>query len=154
MAGVNKVILIEHLGADPEIKHLEDTRVANISLATTESYKDRQGNKVEQTEWHSLEIWGKLAEIAEQYLKKGSKIYVEGKIKSDTWEDQDGNKRKKTKIRVSSFVMLGGKQEEEQKPAQQPAPSVNHSSMASNASTQTASSADFFDVPTEDQLPF
>lgn len=149
MAGVNKVILIGHLGADPEIKHLEDTQVANISLATTESYKDKLGNKVDQTEWHSLEIWGKLAEIAEQYLKKGSQVYVEGKIKSDTWEDQDGNKRKKIKIRVSSFVMLGGKQEGQTQPT---TPAVNHAAMASP--TQTVSSAQTMELTEEDNLPF
>lgn len=120
MAGVNKVILVGNLGADPEVKYLEgDNVVANISLATTEAYKDRNGNRVEQTEWHDLELWGQQAKIAEQYLKKGSQIYVEGKIKSDKWTDDQGQNRKKVRIRVLSFTMLGGKPEGGNTPAGQ-----------------------------------
>jgi single-strand DNA-binding protein len=112
MAGINKVILVGNLGADPEVKHLEgDKVVANLRLATTEAYKDRNGNRVENTEWHDLELWDGQAKIAEQYLKKGSQIYVEGKIKSDTWQDEQGNNRKRMKIRVLSFTMLGGRPE-------------------------------------------
>ena len=112
MAGVNKVILLGNLGADPEVKYLEgDNVVANLRLATTESYKDRNGNRVDQTEWHDLELWGGQAKVAEQYLKKGMQIYVEGKIKSDTWQDDQGQNRKRTKIRVLSFTMLGSKQD-------------------------------------------
>lgn len=110
MAGVNKVILLGNLGADPEVKHLEgDKVVANLRLATTETYKDRSGNRVENTEWHDLELWDGQARVAEQYLKKGSQIYVEGKIKSDTWQDDQGNNRKRMKIRVLSFTMLGSR---------------------------------------------
>lgn len=110
MAGVNKVILVGNLGQDPEVKYLEgDKVVANLRLATTETYKDRNGNRVENTEWHDLELWDGQAKIAEQYLKKGSQIYVEGKIKSDTWQDDQGNNRKRTKIRVLSFTMLGSR---------------------------------------------
>ena len=110
MAGVNKVILIGNLGQDPEVKHLEGDRVvANLRLATTEAYKDRSGNRVENTEWHDLELWEGLARIAEQYLRKGSQIYVEGRIKSDTWQDEQGNNRKRTKIRVNSMTMLGSR---------------------------------------------
>ncbi|QNL21484.1 single-stranded DNA-binding protein [Hyphobacterium sp. CCMP332] len=110
MAGVNKVILIGNLGKDPEVRYLESgSVVANIALATTESYKDKNGNRVDNTEWHDLEMWDGLAKIAEQYLKKGSSVYVEGKIKSDTWQDEQGNNRKKTKIRVLNMTMLGGR---------------------------------------------
>ena len=77
MAGVNKVILVGNLGADPEVKYLEgDNVVANFSLATTESYKDKSGNRVDQTEWHDLEVWGAQAKVVEQYLKKGSQLFV------------------------------------------------------------------------------
>lgn len=108
MAGVNKVILVGNLGADPEVKHFEgDKVVANFSLATTEAYKDRNGNRVENTEWHDLEVWDAQAKIAEQYLRKGMQLFVEGKIKSDTWKDEQGNSRRKVKIRVLSFTMLG-----------------------------------------------
>lgn len=112
MAGVNKVILVGNLGADPEVKHLEgDKVVANLRLATTEAFKDKSGNRVENTEWHDLELWDGQARIAEQYLKKGMQLFVEGKIKSDTWQDDQGQNRKRTKIRVLSFTMLGGKPE-------------------------------------------
>lgn len=112
MAGVNKVILVGNLGADPEVKYLEGEKVvANLSLATTEAYKDRSGNRVEQTEWHDLELWDQQAKIAEQYLKKGSQIFVEGKIKSDKWVDENGQNRKRMKIRVLSFTMLGSRQD-------------------------------------------
>lgn len=108
MAGVNKVILLGHLGADPEVKHLEgDKVVANLGLATTESYTDKNGARIDQTEWHDLELWDGLAKIAEKYLKKGMQIYVEGKIKSDKWVDDQGQNRKKTKIRVINLTMLG-----------------------------------------------
>ncbi|MCL6260058.1 single-stranded DNA-binding protein [Aquiflexum sp. TKW24L] len=112
MAGVNKVILVGNLGADPEVKHLEgDKVVAHVSLATKETYKDKSGNRVENTEWHDLELWDGQARIAEQYLKKGMQLFVEGKIKTDTWQDDQGQNRKRTKIRVLSFTMLGGKPE-------------------------------------------
>lgn len=108
MAGVNKVILLGHLGADPEVKHLDgDKIVANLGLATTESYTDKSGTRVDQTEWHDLELWDGLAKIAEKYLKKGMQIYVEGKIKSDKWVDDQGQNRKKMKIRVINITMLG-----------------------------------------------
>ncbi len=110
MAGVNKVILVGNLGKDPEVRYLESgSAVANVTLATTETYKDKNGNRVDNTEWHDLEMWEGLAKIAEQYLKKGSSIYVEGKIKSDTWQDDQGNNRKRTKIRVLNMTMLGGR---------------------------------------------
>ncbi|MFD2201698.1 single-stranded DNA-binding protein [Shivajiella indica] len=112
MAGVNKVILVGNLGADPEVKHLEgDKVVANLRLATTEAYKDKMGNRVENTEWHDLELWDGQARIAEQYLKKGMQIYVEGKIKTDTWQDEQGNNRRRVRIRVINFTMLGGRPE-------------------------------------------
>ncbi|MDN3204043.1 single-stranded DNA-binding protein [Algoriphagus sediminis] len=118
MAGVNKVILLGNLGADPEVKYLEgDNVVANIRLATTESYKDRNGNRVDQTEWHDLELWGGQAKVAEQYLKKGMQIYVEGKIKTDTWQDEQGQNRRRVRIRVLSFTMLGGRQDSGSSPS-------------------------------------
>jgi len=103
---VNKVILIGHLGKDPEVKYLDQNRaVANVTMATNERYTDRNGNKVEQTEWHNLEMWDGLAKIAEQYLKKGSLIYVEGKIKTEEWE-RDNVKHRTTRIRVNTLNML------------------------------------------------
>ena len=109
MAGVNKVILIGNLGKDPEVRYLDNNKVvAKLTLATTENYKDRNGNKVENTEWHDLELWDGLAKIAEQYLTKGRSIYVEGKIKTDSWKDDEGNNKYRTRIRVQNMTMLGG----------------------------------------------
>lgn len=103
---VNKVILVGHLGKDPDVKYLDQNRaVANFTLATNERYTDRNGNKVEQTEWHNLEMWDGLAKVAEKYLHKGSLIYVEGKIKTEEWE-RDGQKQRTTRIRVNTLNML------------------------------------------------
>jgi single-strand DNA-binding protein len=99
MAGVNKVILIGNLGKDPEVRYLEGgIAVANFPIATTESFRDKNGNKNEQTEWHQIVLWRKLAEVAEKYLRKGQMVYLEGKIRSRSWEDKDGNKRYTTEI--------------------------------------------------------
>ncbi len=116
MSGVNKVILLGRVGQDPEIKLVGETKVAKVSLATSERYKDKSGNKVENTEWHNLELWDGLAKLAESYLKKGSQIYVEGKIKTDKWETDSGEKRSAVKIRVTSLTMLGGNTEQQPKP--------------------------------------
>jgi single-strand DNA-binding protein len=151
MAGVNKVILVGNLGADPEVKYLDgDNVVANLRLATTESYKDKSGNRVEQTEWHDLELWGQQAKIAEQYLKKGSQIFVEGKIKSDTWQDEQGQNRKKVRIRVLSFTMLGGRPESASTSPGMTAPQSN----PPKATTQSAPSPDIDLSDTDDDLPF
>ncbi|MFC0262937.1 single-stranded DNA-binding protein [Fontibacter flavus] len=148
MAGVNKVILVGNLGADPEVKHLEgDKVVANLRLATTEAYKDKMGNRVENTEWHDLELWDGQARIAEQYLKKGMQLFVEGKIKSDTWQDEQGNNRKRMKIRVLSFTMLGGRPEGAGAPSQG-AQSYNHNvSAPSPAPSMSGGSAEDDDLP-------
>ena len=104
---VNKVILLGNLGQDPEVRHLESgAQVANVSVATSESWKDKEGNKQESTEWHNLVFWGALAGVVENHLSKGDKIYVEGKIKSDTWQDDQGNNRKTVKIRVLSMDII------------------------------------------------
>jgi single-strand DNA-binding protein len=113
MAGVNKVILVGNLGKDPEVRYLEGgTAVANFTLATSESYKDKGGNRIEQTEWHNVVVWRGLAEIAEKYLRKGSMVYVEGKLRTRPWEDKDGVKRYTTEIIADNMTMLGGKREE------------------------------------------
>ena len=111
--GVNKVILIGNLGADPEVRYTPDgAPVANFNLATSESWNDRtSGEKQERTEWHRLVLWRKLAEIAGQYLKKGSKIYVEGKLQTRSWEDQSGQKRYTTEIVVNELQMLDSRGE-------------------------------------------
>ena len=107
MASVNKVILLGNLGADPEVRYLESgSVVANFSIATTEKYKTRDGQTMENTEWHDIEMWDGLAKITEQYLKKGDPVYLEGKIKTDSWQDDQGNNRRRTKIRALQMQLL------------------------------------------------
>ena len=114
MAGVNKVILVGNLGKDPEVKYLDNgVAVANFSLATTENYKNKEGERVSQTEWHNVVLWRGLAEVAEKYLKKGASVYVEGKIKTRKWEDKEGVTRYSTEILGENMTMLGGKSSSE-----------------------------------------
>ena len=109
MSGVNKVILVGRLGKDPEVRHLENgATVANFSMATSETYKDRQtGERREQTEWHNVVLWRGLAEVAEKYVKKGDMIYVEGKLRTRSWE-KDGVTRYTTEVVGDNMTMLGG----------------------------------------------
>lgn len=113
MASVNKVILVGNLGADPETRYLPSGEaVTNLRLATTDKWKDKtSGDWKEATEWHRLSFFGRLAEIAAEYLKKGSSIYVEGKIQTRKWQDKDGKDVYSTEIKVSEMQMLGGKGE-------------------------------------------
>ena len=107
MSGINKVILIGNLGKDPEVRYLDNgVAVANISLATTENYKNKEGEKVSQTEWHDVVLWRGLAEVAEKYLKKGASVYIEGKIRTSKWVDKDENNRYKTEIMADKMNML------------------------------------------------
>ena len=108
--GVNKVILVGNLGNDPEVRYMPNgNAVANLSLATSESWKDQQGQVQERTEWHRLTMYRRLAEIAGEYLKKGSQIYVEGKLQTRKWQDQQGQDRYATEIIVDQMQMLGGR---------------------------------------------
>lgn len=110
MRGINKVILVGHLGKDPEVNHLEGgIAVAKFTLATTEVYNDKNGERKEQTEWHNIVCWRKTAELAEKFLKKGSAIYLEGKIRSRSYTDKENIKRYFTEIVVDSFNMLDRK---------------------------------------------
>jgi len=110
MASVNKVILIGNLGRDPETRYMPDGgAITNISIATTENWKDKQGEKQEKTEWHRVAFFGKLAEIAGEYLKKGSQVYVEGRLQTREWE-KDGVKRYTTEIVANAMQMLGSRQ--------------------------------------------
>jgi single-strand DNA-binding protein len=109
---INKAILIGNVGKDPEIRTVGDNKVANFSLATSETYKDKSGNKQTNTDWHSITIWGKLADVVERYVKKGDRLYLEGKISYRSYDDKEGVKRYVTDIVCNSMTMLGGKQEE------------------------------------------
>ncbi len=107
---VNKVILVGRLGKDPETRYMTNGEaVANVTLATSENWKDKSGEKQEKTEWHNLVFYRRLAEVAGEYLKKGSQIYVEGKIQTRKWQDKEGKDRYTTEIIVNEMQMLGGK---------------------------------------------
>jgi single-strand DNA-binding protein len=104
---VNKVFLLGRLGKDPEIRYLDNNRaVANFTIATNEVFIDKSGNKVEQTDWHNIEMWDALARNAEKVLKKGRTVFIEGKIKNETWTDKDGNKRSAVRIRALQFQVV------------------------------------------------
>jgi single-strand DNA-binding protein len=111
--GINKVILLGNLGKDPEINYLESNKVpvVRFTLATSESYTNKEGQKVDQVEWHNVTLWRGLAEVAEKYLKKGSRIYLEGKIRNRSYEDKEGNKKYISEIVVDNMVMLDSRPE-------------------------------------------
>ncbi len=107
---VNKVILVGHLGRDPEVRYTPSgDAVADVSLATTEVVKNKDGQKEDRTEWHNLVLWRSLAEFAKEWLKKGQLVYVEGRLQTRQWEDKEGQKRSRTEIQVEQITMLGGR---------------------------------------------
>lgn len=107
MAGINKVILVGNLGKDPEVRTVQSgIQVARITLATSEAYTNKEGQRIEQTEWHNVILWRGLANIAEKYLKKGNKVYIEGKLKTRSYDDKDGVKRYVTEIEASDLLLL------------------------------------------------
>ena len=111
MASVNKVILIGNLGRDPETRYMpEGGAITNISIATTEKWKDKNGEMQEKTEWHRIAFFGKLAEIAGEYLKKGSQVYVEGRLQTRKWQDKDGQDKYTTEVVANVMQMLGSRQ--------------------------------------------
>lgn len=148
MSGVNKAILVGNLGKDPELRSFEGgNMVANFSLATSESYRDKAGNKVDSTEWHNIAMWGKLADLAGKLLKKGSKVYVEGRIKNRSWEDREGNKRYITEIVADNFTLLDRKSDGGESGYQSDYSNEQEQSAPSGASDTSSSSVD-------DDLPF
>ena len=118
MRGVNRVMLIGNLGKDPDMQFLEgNIGVAKFSLATTETYKDRSGKLISQTEWHTIVLWRGLAELAQKYLHKGSLVYIEGRLKTRSWEDKDGNKKFATEVVGDNLIMLDKRNDGNQGPA-------------------------------------
>lgn len=110
MSSLNKVLLIGHLGKDPEIRYTPDqTPVATFSLATSENWNDKSGNRQEHTEWHNIVAWNKLADLAKRYLSKGRQVYIEGRLRTREWTDRDGNKRRTTEVIASQMVLLGSR---------------------------------------------
>lgn len=128
MASVNKAILIGNLGRDPEIRYTPSGQaVTKFSIATTDKWRDKEGQMQERTEWHNIVCWGRQAEIANEYLKKGNPVYIEGRIQNRSYDDKDGNKRYISEIVVRMLQLLGGRPEGTQAPQQepeQPAPDV------------------------------
>jgi single-strand DNA-binding protein len=147
MAGVNKAILLGNVGKDPEIKAFEGGRkVANFTLATTESYKDKNGEKVDNTEWHNIAFWGPVVDVIEKYVKKGSQLYIEGKIRTRSYEAKEGGKKYITEIQGDTLTLLGAPRQSE----------GGNSKYAGNSSTDTNVSEPFAkssSVDTDD-LPF
>lgn len=140
MSGVNKVILIGNLGKDPELKYLEGNIArANFSIATSEYHKDKSGNKVEQIEWHNIVVWRSMAESAEKLLKKGTQIYIEGKLQTRQWIDKDGIKRNITEIVGESFLVLQKKE-------------INQNTTTPNV--DNTNNINFEDLGKKDGLPF
>jgi len=112
MSSLNKAMIIGNLGQDPEVRYTQqNTAVATLNIATNERFKDSNGELQERTEWHRVVAWGRLAETCQSYLKKGSKVYIEGPIQTRSWEDKDGQKRYTTEIKASSMVMLDSRGE-------------------------------------------
>jgi single-strand DNA-binding protein len=148
MPSINKVILIGHLGKDPEVRYMSSGKaVANASLATSESWKDKNtGEKQERTEWHSLVLYERLAEIAGQYLKKGALVYAEGRIQTRKWQDKTGQDRYTTEIIVSELKMLSGKADSGQM-SDKPISNPHH---AATMAAQAPAGGDF----DEDDIPF
>jgi single-strand DNA-binding protein len=142
MSGINKVILVGNLGKDPEVRHLEGGAVvAKFPLATSETYKTKDGQRAEQTEWHNIVMWRGLAESAEKFLRKGSLVYIEGKIRTRSWDDKDGNKRYATEIIADTMTMLGARRNEDTQ-GQDPRPHQGDMQQPSQG------------MPQNDDLPF
>ena len=165
---INKVILVGNVGQDPEVRYTGDVnngaKVATIRLATTERYRDRNGNPQEHTEWHSVVVWRNTAEVVEKYVRKGSQIYIEGKLRTRSWDDQNGNKRYTTEILADTLQLLGRKSDNQggnqgygqpyggyqqqpaaapyQQPAPQPAPVAQQPVAAQNIVEQEDDSND------------
>jgi single-strand DNA-binding protein len=134
MSGINKVILVGNVGRDPEVKYLDGgVAVARFSLATTESYKNKEGQKIESTEWHNIVMWRGLAEIAEKYVRKGKMLYIEGKIRTKQYGEEN-NKKYFTEIVADQMTMLGGPRTDSPEPAAhaQPTPEMVASSAPSD----------------------
>jgi len=152
MAGINKVILVGHLGRDPEMRYTQSgVAVCSFSLATSESYKDRTtGERVTSTEWHNIILWRGLAETAEKFLRKGSQVYIDGKLRTRKWEDKQGMTRYTTEIVGDTMQMLDKK---DNSSAPSPAPAQPAATAQTTQSAQPATPAQP-DAPESDDLPF
>ena len=153
MASVNKVILIGNLGADPETRYLPSgDAVTNLRLATTDVWKDKSGEKQEHTEWHRISFFGKLAEIAGEYLKKGSPVYVEGRIRTRKWQDKEGQDRYSTEIVADRMQLLGGRGTGAESAAREPAAASGGGDAKAKPSKKGGGGGGFDEM--DDDIPF
>lgn len=144
---VNKVILVGNVGRDPEVRYLDkDVAVANFPLATSENYIAKSGEKVTTTEWHNVVVWRGLAKVVEQYVKKGDPLYIEGRIRTRSWDDKDGNKRYTTEIYCDNMEMLGRRRDKDEN-------GISEHQPPQNEKENRVSEPDF-DPNEEDDLPF
>lgn len=147
MSGINKVILVGHLGKDPEVRHLDgNVTVASFPLATSETY-NKDGKRIEQTEWHNIVMWRGLADVASKYLQKGKLVYIEGKLRTRSFEDKEGHKKYTTEVVAENFTMLGRKSDFENGHS-------NNGQSVSTEKTETSGTEDFSLNPVDDDLPF
>jgi len=145
MAGVNKVIILGNLGIDPEVRTLESgAKLARLRIATSESYTNREGQRVEQTEWHNVVVWRQLADVAERYLSKGRQVYIEGKLQTRSWKDADGNDRYTTEIVGDKLQLIGGRPDSAD--TSSPRPSTQET-VASTTSDQGTGDSESDDLP-------
>lgn len=157
--GVNKVILVGHLGQDPEVRYMPNGgAVANLTVATSDTWRDKQsGEQKERTEWHRVTLYGKLAEVAGEYLRKGSQVYIEGQLRTRKWQDQSGQDRYTTEVIVDiggSMQMLGGKQDGGQQNNQRQQSSGNGRQQQAQKQTPPASSEPPMDFDDDSDIPF
>lgn len=150
---INKVILVGNVGKDPEIRHLDSgVAVANFPLATSENYTAKNGDKVESTEWHNIVAWRGLAEVIEKYVTKGRQLYIEGKIKTRSWEDKEGNKRYTTEVVADVMQMLGTRQDNQQN--NKPGSSYDNNQSGGSNDFASASEPETDEQGGDDDLPF
>ena len=160
MSSVNKVIILGHLGKDTELRYTPGGQaVTSFSVATSDKWTDKQGQKQEKTEWHNIVVWSKLAELANQYLRKGNKVYVEGKLSTRSWEDRDGTKKYKTEIVAENIVFLERNNQQQgyqapQQQYQQPQQDYGQQPQGDYQYPQPQESFGAPPVPPEDDLPF
>ena len=155
MANLNKVMLIGRLGQDPEIRYTQSgSAVANVTIATNDYWTDKQGGKQERTEWHSLVLWGKLADLAQSYLKKGSLVYVEGRLQTRDWEDQQGQKHYKTEVVVTTMQFLDSKMSDSSSNSEYLATPAAPQSNAAPVASSEANAAPEGDDYIKDDIPF
>jgi single-strand DNA-binding protein len=145
MSSLNKVLLIGNLGKDPEVRFTQDgSPVATFSLATSETWNDKSGNRQEHTEWHTVVAWNKLADLAKRYLSKGRQVYIEGRLRTREWNDRDGNKRRTTEVIASQMVLLGSRSQ-----------GMDASAAAPLQAPKSASEPETVDMPIgDDDIPF